>query len=382
MRIGFVKTAVANVLLALGALISVSSPAVSSPDRQTSCREYVSKKWGKLCKTMERVSSLRDELPSLPESAWFRRDQKSQAKEIDDLLDDVRNLLLSESSKDMLEQVVRLDEKLERVKSELAEANEKLVLSLDDKDKCKDKIATLTRQCDELRQRQLQFKRKILDELRSCGITVSETALEPFFSSATCNSIIDNAVVAKNMVAVVKNLEELMQGGDVGKARRYYGMYVVLVKLQIRCHRSFVNECDTAWIPKVDGLIQKIERDYGVADKGAADAKYTISQRKIYESNRRMNEKALRATRIYRESLERQRDAVAAKMRDAERMYEVALNTYETIGNAVALLETLRYGAEAFEAVMELDFPDLTAFNDAELVAEFQGITDRIKTNR
>lgn len=284
MRIGFVKTAVANVLLALGALISVSSPAVSSPDRQTSCREYVSKKWGKLCKTMERVSSLRDELPSLPESAWFRRDQKSQAKEIDDLLDEVRDLLLSETSKDMLEQVVRFDEKLERVKGELAEANEKLVLSLDDKDKCKDKIATLTRQCDELRQRQLQFKRKILDELRSCGITVSETALEPFFSSATCNSIIDN--------------------------------------------------------------------------------------------------KALRATKIYRESLERQRDAVAAKMRDAERMYEVALNTYETIGNAVALLETLRYGAEAFEAVMELDFPDLAAFNDAELVAEFQGITDRIKTNR
>ena len=59
-------------------------------------------------------------------------------------------------------------------------------------------------------------------------------------------------------------------------------------------------------------------------------------------------------------------------------MREVALNTYETLGNAALLRDMMHTSAEAFEAVMKLELPDLAAFNDAEIVAEFDGITERL----
>ncbi len=59
-------------------------------------------------------------------------------------------------------------------------------------------------------------------------------------------------------------------------------------------------------------------------------------------------------------------------------MREVALNTYETLGNAALLRDMMHTSAEAFEAVMKLDLPDLASFNDAAIVSEFEGITKQL----
>ncbi len=45
---------------------------------------------------------------------------------------------------------------------------------------------------------------------------------------------------------------------------------------------------------------------------------------------------------------------------------------------AALLRDMMHTSAEAFEAVMKLDLPDLAAFNDADIVSEFEGITERL----
>ena len=362
-------------LLVVG--LGAALPADVPSDRMAVCREYVADKWNKLCKLMGKAADLRDELPNLPRSAWFFRDQVSQQGEIDDLLDDAREILLSKSSQDMLKQVQKLDENIREIKSDIAEVNKEMVLHPDRRRKCEEKLTGLTIRRNELRRNLQNLKREVLAELRSWGITVPDSALEPFFASVTRNSIIDNAVIAGNIAAIVKNLEDMMRV-DEDNARRYYGMYMVLLDLQIRCYRDFIAKCDGVWCLKLDGIINKIQYDHLIANDGAADARFTVAQRDQYKRNLRTNETFLRAARAYRENLERQRNAVAAKMQETEQMREVALNTYETLGNAALLRDMMHTSAEAFEAVMKLELPDLAAFNDAEIVAEFDGITERL----
>lgn len=361
-------------------VVSTSCFATCPSNRLETCRSYVASKWDKLCKVMDKASGLRDELPSLPKSKWFSRDQESQMEEIDDLLEEASEILLSESSRDMLKQVKRLDERERELSEDVSEANKERILRPEKRAKFEEKIVKLTAEKEEVCRARLELKRAILSELRSLGVTVPETALEPFFSSVTCNSIIDTAVIFGNIVAVVKNLEELMQC-DAVNARRYYGMYVVLLDIQIRCYRGFLHECESVWCRRLDSYASKIQKDRDAANEGAADPGFTAAQHEIYRRNVRMNEMMLCAVAAYRESLEKQRSAVASKMMDAERMRKVALNTYETISNAISLRDFLCANAETFEAVMKLEFPDLAAFNDAELVAEFQGITDKISAD-
>lgn len=371
------RNCVLGCLLVAGLGTAMSCVAEIPSERMAACREYVSEKWDKLRKIMGKAVDLRDELPNLPRSAWFSRDQVSQQEDIDDLLDDAREILLSKSSRDMLVQIQKLDGKINGIKSEIAEVNKDLILHPDRRQKCEERINELIFRRNELRRNLLSLKREVMAELRSWGITVSDAALEPFFKSVTRNSIIDNAVIAGNIAAVVKNLEAMMQV-DEDNARRYYGMYMVLLDVQIRCYRGFIVQCDGVWCVRLDNAINKIQYDHLIANEGAADPRFSAAQRDQYKRNRRTNETYLRAVRAYRENLERQRNAVAAKMQETERMREVALNTYETLGNAALLRDMMHTSAEAFEAVMKLDLPDLAAFNDADIVSEFEGITRRL----
>lgn len=371
------RNCVLGCLLVAGLGTAMPSVAEIPSERMAACREYVSEKWDKLRKIMGKAVDLRDELPNLPRSAWFSRDQVSQQEDIDDLLDDAREILLSKSSRDMLVQIQKLDGKINGIKSEIAEVNKDLILHPDRRQKCEERINELTLRRNELRRDLLSLKREVMVELRSWGITVPDAALEPFFKSVTRNSIIDNAVIAGNIAAVVKNFEAMMQV-DEDNARRYYGMYMVLLDVQIRCYRGFVAQCDGIWCVRLDNAINKIQYDHLIANEGEADPRFSTAQRDQYKRNRRTNETYLRAVRAYRENLERQRNAVASKMQETERMREVALNTYETLGNAALLRDMMHTSAEAFEAVMKLDLPDLAAFNDADIVSEFEGITKRL----
>lgn len=364
--------------LLVGALMVASSVrAEIAPERLEACREYVADKWGRVSRIAGRASDLRDALPSLPASAWFRRDREDQEEDIVELLDDAADLLLSDSSKDILRGVRRLDEKIRDVSDDLAEANRESVLNPGRRAKCERRIKDLAERRAALRREQAALKRKVLDELRSWGLDVPEASMEPFFASVTCDAVIDGAVVAAHVVAVVKTLEKLMQG-DLGNARRYYGMYVVMLDVQLRCFDRFVRLCDGTWLPRVEALCDKIRRDLAEASGSAAGAAYTPDQREQFARNVRQNELLLRAARAYRACLERQRGDVAEKAGRTRRMREVAVNTYETIGNAVALRGVLRSSMGDFEAVMKLDFPRLAAFADEALVAEFGGITERI----
>ncbi len=361
-------------LLTLVAAVRAEIPS----ERLESCRAYVADKWGKLCKVAGKASDLRDELPSLPASAWFSRDRKDQAEDIADLLDEARDLLLSASAKDILKQIHRLDGKIRDLGADLAEANRERVLNPGKREKYTKQIEDLTARRDALRREQAVLKRKVLDELRSWGLDVPEASMEPFFAAVTCDTIIENAIVAANVVAVVKSLEEMMQG-DLDNARRYYGMYVVMLDLQLRCCERFIRECEGVWIARVDDVIGKVRSDRAFAErKTKATAVYSEAERQAFAHNVELNDVTLRAATAYRACLLRQRDAVAAKAARIGRTRDVAMNTYETISNAVNLRDVLRANAHAFEAVMRLDFPPLVSFGDEALAAEFRGITDRI----
>ncbi len=82
-------------------------------------RESVAENWDKLSKWCRQTVDLHTELPSLPESAWFSTDQKSQRKKIREKLMDIRKLLLSTDAQRIMRRIDSIDERLAEIDDNL-----------------------------------------------------------------------------------------------------------------------------------------------------------------------------------------------------------------------------------------------------------------------
>ena len=83
---------------------------------------------------------------------------------------------------------------------------------------------------------------KVCAELKALGLNVGGKAAAECLFTANFGDIIDGVIVSKNVAVVVENLRELMMVGDVTASRRYYGMYLVLVDVQIACFEDYLEK--------------------------------------------------------------------------------------------------------------------------------------------
>ena len=92
----------------------------------------------------------------------------------------------------------------------------------------------------------------------------------------------------------------------------------------------------------------------------------------------RSNELTIHATELYVQYLHGQADEVQVRndrlqvdLRDAE-------NTYETVALSSEVAALLREGSRNFAALLRLDVPSLRGFENAELRAEFERLTQKL----
>ena len=216
---------------ALGLGAAEMTPATILSDIKSSVRGN----WRKVADRSEEIGELREERKSLPDrSFWFfTKDKKGQDKKIRAELKRVRELLLSTNAQKILEQVDRIDVQIGELNKQISLANEDLTLNPDKKTDIEAKIKKLTDKRCALESKRRVEAQKVCAELRALGLNVSGEAAENCLFTVNFGELIDGVIVAKNVAAVVENLRTLMASGDVGAIRRYYGMYLVMVDVQI-----------------------------------------------------------------------------------------------------------------------------------------------------
>lgn len=343
-------------------------------------RESVTENWDKLSRWCRQTVDLHTELPSLPESAWFSTDQKSQRKKIREKLMDIRKLLLSTDAQRIMRRIDSIDERLADVDEELRGRNEQRVLYPEKREKIDAEMARLRTTRGELAQRREAAARIVLKELDALGLRLSGAAAEQCLFTANVGDLIDNVIVAKNIGLVVEKLRELMATGDVTAAKRYFGMYRVMVEVQKICFDDYLEKSrDGEWRAK----LRQIEADATAARQraldSARDASFSEHQRAVFRRNAEVNVSTLNAVAAYVKILDQHEAIIQAKADEAAKMLLVAENSYETVSLAGDFLSLVKSSQESFDALLQLQLPPIEIFNDAALQTEFVALTKKLK---
>lgn len=157
-------------------------------------------------------------------------------------------------------------------------------------------------------------------------------------------------------------------------ARRYYGIYTVMLEIALKMHDDFVSKVDAEYLTRLDTVRHRAASARADAERLSA-ATNDAALRRILSHNISAQAETLEAAVIYGNRLREQRNRMKeTRARIAER-HEVAVNTWRTVRLSSELVGMVRAAGQDFDVLMSLDIPDLRPFENRELQEEFGKIS-------
>ena len=361
---------------------AVSASSVSdSSEILDDIKVSVKKGWKQMVKYSDKISELREERKGAPTSAWFSTTKSGYDDKIRKQLRRVRELLLSTSAQKILEVVDDIDEDIADIDEDIRETQADCQLADDDeKDKYAKKLEKLQNKRTALQNRRREAAAKVYAELRALGLDLSGKAAEECLFTANFGDIIDGVIVSKNVAAVVENLRKLMLVGDIKASRRYYGMYLVLVDVQIVCFEDYLEKSrGGVWRKKLEKMRNDAMelRDRALSVKLSEN--YLPGQDAHLSQAARQNENTLKAVEAYMKILDKHEEIIAGKLAMARRGRETIEISYQTLNLASDFIEFAKSNMEFFKSLEQLTLPPVELFNDEAIRQEFIEITKKLK---
>ena len=343
-------------------------------------RESVMDNWGKLSKWCKKTIALHAEMADLPDSAWIFADKNSQREKIREKLMDIRELLLSTNAQKIMERIDDIDERIADVDEDIREENEKRVLRPDKRQKIDEALGKLREKRRALVMQREAAAKTVLKELDALGLRMSGRAAEQCLFTVNVGDLIDNIIVAKNIGIVVENLRELLATGDVTAAKRYFGMYVVMVEVQKICFDEYLDKSRNGeWRTRLAQIGDDAALERQKALESEQDKSYTEQQRAAFRRNAEVNAATIQAVEAYVKILDSHEAIIQKKAEEANRMLCVAENSFKTISLADDFLSLVKSNQDTFDALLQLQLPLIEIFDDTSLQTEFTALTKKLQ---
>ncbi|MEL6742033.1 MAG: hypothetical protein AAGK34_02265 [Planctomycetota bacterium] len=333
---------------------------------------------------------------TLPEkSPWWdvigvKETKISNDEAIEDLLRAVTMVLAGEGAGDLraeakaIQKAIRdanFDQDEMRRKRDTAPAEDSL-------GKAEDLIVTSREEFDEmilesqakqedLRLALLEVERQFIEALSRTGLKIEDQAARSLLGTLAGERFSDLAITIANVRLVTEQLHRLAdESGEAPElTRKYYGLYVLLVRLVDVAQDDYVRWVREVAIPRLDTILKDAEfqRQEALSGKAADPDRAEAFQRNVDQL-----ELTQTAAVRYIEYLKIQAEGVERGNVEVEKDLRLAANTWRTVDLSLETADLIRRGSEAFGALMTLELPPLRGFEGSELRARFQSLERRM----
>ncbi|MDY3868694.1 MAG: hypothetical protein SOZ52_04935 [Pyramidobacter sp.] len=351
--------------------------------------EELRSRWNDLSEILVKASSLRDKLPSLPDSAYFADDKQGTNKKITKLLREAQEILLSSDSLKLLRRTEQIRERMPELYAIIEEYKEKRIAApiksynpfVHTVKDCDEKIADAEKDIARLNKELEEIRAAVTAELRASGLKLTDAQADVLFSSVVGDDLLKNTIIFENVKGVTEQLSALLAQNkdDIGVARRYYGMYVTLIDILLDCQERFALEIDEKWIPQVTVIASNASKSLSEARQALTRKDFTPAQKSIFKSNAASNEMIVAAADKYRQLLTLQKKSILKCAANIKRDREVAVNTYATVRHISDMSSVIKSGIQLFDALSAMQLPEIQAFESAGVRREFDEITRRLQ---
>lgn len=379
MRSGGVAVTLASLLASIAVIVAGS--ILLSPERfeysgniVVDVQENVAKRWEKIVAECDRI------VDGYRKSAKPGKKPKAPGKAMRRQLGRVRELLLPVDCHDLLAAVDDLDRRIAETQEEIVRAEGDRVRHPDEAEKYDARIADVKEKKAKLEAERANQAAKVMENMRGIGLNLPGSAAERCIFPVNVETLIDNAIVARDIAVVVEHLGRFMNSEDLTTVKRYFGMYLVMIDVQTEGFRQYLEKSeDGEWRKGIQGILREAEAAVRSDTANAAQTRFTDHEREIFRRNAETNKKTIEAAKAYLDLLKQHEEVIRGKLREAERVREVAQSSWSTVTLASDLKEIVKTSQEAFEALLSLELPPLVLFDDTALQAEFDAITKKLR---
>jgi hypothetical protein len=230
---------------------------------------------------------------------------------------------------------------------------------------------------DELRKLKLEF----VDHLRAIGLRIDEKGVDAILGSISGDELVSMAIVFDNIKHLTTQLQELTaeSGEALEESKRYYGMYLVMVKIVDRMQKSFVEDIHQVHLPKLKGYSEQ-------ANGNIQQAKRLIAtdggDKEILRKNIASNELTQQTAELYMSYLRQNAALITKENKGVERSMATATNTYLTVKLSSDVAALIKSGRQNFDALMKLQVPEMREFANENIRKEFARMTEELRAGR
>ena len=340
--------------------------------------------WKGVVPKLEEALVLEDAQKDLPDSAWLGRDKIANRAEIDGLLDDAVGILSTSPVQRFRERIRSVQGEIDAARAALAEYRQQRV-SAPAESAVKRTVADYDRLIAEKEQEiaRLQtqlagIKREFAAAVRTLGVELSDEQVEFLLSTVVGDNMVDLGILFDNVKAVTAQLEKLVaeSGEDLQSARRYYGMYVVLLRALDRMHTKIREAIGEQYVPRIDAIVaqaQTLSAETRELERSAP------AKRDLLAANLEAQRLTIEAGGAYRQYLLEQKAQVERAQEELEKDIAAAWNTYETVRVSGELVGLVRSSQRLLEGLMNRQVPALRPFENLEMRREFEKLTSQLR---
>lgn len=336
--------------------------------------------WKDLVPTLDKTLEVTDERTELPERAWLGRDQRDADADINALLD-ASVAILSRSP-------------VQRYRARIAELRAQIADARADIDKFRrERIAaptealvapTIADYDERIAEREAdiranlaeldRIKTEFVTDLRAMGLELGPDQVDLLLATVVGDNIIDLGILFDNVKAITRQLETLVEesGEDLESARRYYGMYVILLRALAHMHSEVLLAIDERYIPRIDAIA---ERAADLSDETRALIKAQPKRAKLLRNNLQAQRLTIEAADVYRDYLEQQRGQVERAYQALDADIDTAWNTYQTVQVSGELVDLVQSSRNLLDTLLDREMPSLRPFQNLEMQRELQKLT-------
>jgi hypothetical protein len=340
--------------------------------------------WDQVLPKLEETLTLQERQAELPESAWFGDDQESNQEAINALLDEAVDIL-------SLSNVQRYRDRIRALQAETAKARQEIAdyrlqrVSAPESSMVEKTVADYDRA---IRKRQAAvarfeeelagIRREFAAGLREMGLELEDAQVELLLATVVGDNLVDLGIVFDNVKAITAQLERLVEssGEDLQSARRYYGMYVVLLKSLSQMHLQIERLIAERYVPQIDGIIAKAGR---LGEETRALREQSPDQAELLAANLEAQQLTIQAAGVYRRYLLDQGKEVADGRRQLDRDIAAAWNTYETVRVSGELVDLVKSSRKLLDGLLHRQVPALRPFGNLEMKREFEKLTAQLR---
>ncbi|HHX34829.1 MAG TPA: hypothetical protein GX719_06105 [Gammaproteobacteria bacterium] len=352
----------------------------------------------KIMSTLSDALKFHDEIPTLEDSKLIGRDKKSAQSDMNKLISKAIGLFESEKINQLRQTYRQLEIRIADENSKINQYRAERVLAVREEPSTRAKllpgetmkswVAVSKGDYDKLivmAQSNLasyeESRAGVLEEMHSAlsaiGMELSEEQLHVLLSSVTGDSVLEMSVVFNAIKDMTEKLAELTSASDedLGYAKKYYGMVVVLHSLTVTMQQKFITDIEQQYLPQLKSYRQTAQDNIKEARALARAGGDTLT----LQSNLSSNQKVIDVIDLYTQVLNDQKNKVQRALKVSLHEQKVADNTYSTVTVSSAVVGMIRKGGDTFAQLISLQMPDVHLFENKEIQREFEKLTQRMK---